>query len=244
MTVAAPTLFHRAQMSQEMRVSGGHTLRDCNEILMVLEFLEHDLQAIQTRVKNSPIKMFPIGDVKTYMVQLLKGLSAMHQRGILHRDLKSANLLISSDGVLKIADFGLSRLSAKLGETNEILTPQVCTLWYRPPELLLAGCAPSFCRVPSGARSVLQQRRGISSGLATSQSTSKKATLNPSRKATQICTVLETKHRRLNSCGGSAQQCPLCAGASSVLCRRILFRGHSSLPESESSVLQTICQRF
>jgi serine/threonine protein kinase len=107
---------------------------------MVLEYLEHDLQGIQQRIKQSPTKVFKIGDVKAYMLQLLKGLSAMHQKGILHRDLKAANLLVSKSGVLKIADFGLSRLSAKLGEAGGVLTPQVCTLWYRAPELLLAGC--------------------------------------------------------------------------------------------------------
>lgn len=122
------------------RPAGGTTLSNCNEILMVLEYLEHDLQGIQQRIKQSPTKVFKIGDVKTYMLQLLKGLSAMHQKGILHRDLKAANLLVSKRGVLKIADFGLSRLSAKLGEAGGVLTPQVCTLWYRAPELLLAGC--------------------------------------------------------------------------------------------------------
>jgi serine/threonine protein kinase len=108
---------------------------------MVLEFLEHDLQGIHHRIKEGPGKLLKIGDVKQYMLQLMRGLSAMHIRGFLHRDLKCANLLVSRTGVLKIADFGLSRQGARPGEQKGELTPQVCTLWYRPPELLLAGCA-------------------------------------------------------------------------------------------------------
>ena len=115
----------------------------CNEVLMVLEYAEHDLQGVHQRVKDGPGRVFRIADVKTYMAQLMRGLSAMHHKGILHRDLKSANLLITREGVLKIADFGLSRQTVRAGQQGGELTPQVCTLWYRPPELLLAGCGAS-----------------------------------------------------------------------------------------------------
>lgn len=58
----------------------------------------------------------------------------MHDLWILHRDLKTSNLLLSHRGVLKIADFGLAR---EFGEPLKPYTSVVVTLWYRAPELLL-----------------------------------------------------------------------------------------------------------
>ena len=43
------------------------------------------------------------------MIQLLRGVAHLHDNWIIHRDLKTSNLLLSHKGVLKIADFGLAR---------------------------------------------------------------------------------------------------------------------------------------
>lgn len=73
------------------------------------------------------------------MKQLLAGLDYMHKKCVIHRDIKGANVLISNDGVAKLADFGLARVFKKPlpGQARPLLTPKVCTLWYRAPELLL-----------------------------------------------------------------------------------------------------------
>jgi cyclin-dependent kinase 12/13 len=71
------------------------------------------------------------------MKQLLLGLKHCHENGILHRDIKTSNLLLSKDGILKIADFGLAT-SFDPARTQP-MTSQVITLWYRPPELLLGA---------------------------------------------------------------------------------------------------------
>ncbi|KAG7940884.1 hypothetical protein I3843_16G008300 [Carya illinoinensis] len=73
--------------------------------------------------------------VKCYMHQLLSGLQHCHDNGILHRDIKGANLLIDKNGMLKIADFGLANYYTR----NRRLTNRVVTLWYRAPELLLGA---------------------------------------------------------------------------------------------------------
>ena len=71
------------------------------------------------------------------MKQLLSGIEHCHNNGVLHRDIKTSNLLVSSDGILKIADFGLA--TSYDPENVRPMTSQVITLWYRPPELLLGA---------------------------------------------------------------------------------------------------------
>eukprot|EP00735_Rhodelphis_limneticus_P015373 TRINITY_DN9605_c0_g1::TRINITY_DN9605_c0_g1_i1::g.12177::m.12177 TRINITY_DN9605_c0_g1::TRINITY_DN9605_c0_g1_i1::g.12177 ORF type:complete len:526 (+),score=36.08,sp/Q5JK68/CDKC2_ORYSJ/49.22/1e-137,Pkinase/PF00069.20/2e-74,Pkinase_Tyr/PF07714.12/4.2e-35,Kinase-like/PF14531.1/15,Kinase-like/PF14531.1/0.0011,APH/PF01636.18/0.0042,Kdo/PF06293.9/0.15 TRINITY_DN9605_c0_g1_i1:138-1715(+) len=101
-----------------------------SHIYMVFEYIDHDL----TGLLESPDIRFTEPQIKCYMRQLLKGLHFLHSNSILHRDLKTSNLLISNDGTLKLADFGLARTGNAAQLTNRVIT-----IWYRPPELLLGA---------------------------------------------------------------------------------------------------------
>lgn len=104
-----------------------------DKTFLVMEFVEHDMKSLMDHMSRSN-KSFKLGEVKTLMQQLLAGMDHLHNLWILHRDLKSSNLLLNHKAVLKIADFGLAR---EYGEPLKSYTPIVVTLWYRSPELLL-----------------------------------------------------------------------------------------------------------
>ncbi|KAL7417346.1 kinase-like domain-containing protein [Mrakia frigida] len=105
-------------------------------INLVLEFCQTDLEYL---IKNKTLLFLP-GDVKSWMQMTLRGLEFCHRNGVLHRDLKPNNLFITSEGVLKVADFGLAR---EFGDGSMKMTPEVITTWYRPPELLFGARAYS-----------------------------------------------------------------------------------------------------
>ena len=83
---------------------------------------------------------------KQYIVwQSLKALKYMHTAKLLHRDMKPSNLLLNSDCLMKVADFGLARSMHDLDEgysaeqSQHQMTDYVATRWYRAPEILLGS---------------------------------------------------------------------------------------------------------
>lgn len=102
-------------------------------VFIVMEFLEHDLKALM-EVMRSRSTTFLQSEVKTVMVQLLSAVRHLHDNWIIHRDLKTSNLLMNNRGMIKVADFGLAR---RFGSPMAPMTQLVVTLWYRAPELLL-----------------------------------------------------------------------------------------------------------
>lgn len=101
-----------------------------DKIYIAMDYVEHDLKSLMEVMKQP----FLVGEVKTLMLQLLRAVAHLHDNWILHRDLKTSNLLLSHKGILKVGDFGLAR---EYGSPLKHYTPIVVTLWYRAPELLL-----------------------------------------------------------------------------------------------------------
>ncbi|XP_078441199.1 putative serine/threonine-protein kinase At1g54610 [Wolffia australiana] len=112
--------------------------RVSSSLYLVFEYMEHDLAGLLC----SPDFSFSLPLIKGFMKQLLAGLDHCHSRGVMHRDVKGANLLVNNAGVLKIADFGLAQ-RRRPGDRRP-MTTRVVTLWYRPPELLLGATSYGY----------------------------------------------------------------------------------------------------
>ncbi|KAK9063498.1 hypothetical protein SSX86_017368 [Deinandra increscens subsp. villosa] len=119
--------FHHPSIVDVKEVVVGSNL---DSIFMVMEYMEHDLKALMETMKQP----FSQSEVKCLMLQLFEGTKYLHDNWVLHRDLKTSNLLLNNRGELKICDFGLSR---QYGSPLKPYTHLVVTLWYRAPELLL-----------------------------------------------------------------------------------------------------------
>lgn len=106
-----------------------------DRIYIVMDYVEHDMKSLMDTMKHKKQTFLP-GEVKCLLSQLLLAVGHLHDNWILHRDLKTSNLLLSHKGILKVGDFGLAR---EYGSPLKPYTSVVVTLWYRAPELLL-GC--------------------------------------------------------------------------------------------------------
>ncbi|KAE8134939.1 kinase-like domain-containing protein [Aspergillus pseudotamarii] len=103
-----------------------------DDVFLVMDFLEHDLKTLLDDMREP----FLPSEIKTLLSQVLSGLDFLHSQWIMHRDLKTSNLLMNNRGEIKIADFGMARY---YGDPPPKLTQLVVTLWYRSPELLLGA---------------------------------------------------------------------------------------------------------
>jgi len=112
------------------------------EVLSSLSSLNQSKISIVTELCDKDLyylihKRSPLGRefYKDMLHQMLLALQYIHSINIIHRDIKSSNFLITSEGVIKLADFGLAKHMQ-----NELAphTPVVVTLAYRAPELLLS----------------------------------------------------------------------------------------------------------
>lgn len=128
--------------------------RDTSEaaLYLILDYHPHDLAGALATLNGAPL---PEAAAKGYVQQMLAGVAACHAAGVIHRDLKCSNLLLSDTGHLVLGDLGLAacleaphsdgcRARGTASVIGAPLTCRVITLWYRPPELLLGATKYGF----------------------------------------------------------------------------------------------------
>ncbi|EKX45879.1 hypothetical protein GUITHDRAFT_159664 [Guillardia theta CCMP2712] len=102
-----------------------------DEILhIVMEWAEHG--TLSDRIKSEEGKVMKEIQIWKWTLQITVGLNHMHEKKVLHRDLKSANVFITANGDAKIGDLGVSRM---LNNTQEMAHTMVGTPYYLSPEL-------------------------------------------------------------------------------------------------------------
>jgi eukaryotic-like serine/threonine-protein kinase len=104
-----------------------------NELVMMMEFV--DGLTLQQLARQAPL---PLEQVVDYMHQVLAALSFAHNRGVVHRDVKPANIMITPNGIAKLTDFGIAKSKIQ----DELTRPgtTVGSLYYMSPEQARGGC--------------------------------------------------------------------------------------------------------
>ena len=100
---------------------------------IILEYCENG--SLHSISKN--FGKFPENLVSLYMAQILHGLLYLHEQGVIHRDIKGANILTTKQGLVKLADFGVATKTTTLHESTVVGTPY----WMAPEVIELSGAS-------------------------------------------------------------------------------------------------------
>jgi serine/threonine protein kinase len=112
------------------------TIHDIDEAdgkrFLVLEFIQGGTLKSKLRKLRGEEKELPIDEVVKYGIQIADGLASAHHAGIIHRDVKSDNAMLTKEGNVKLADFGLAKLQNTAQLTRAGST--IGTAAYMSPE--------------------------------------------------------------------------------------------------------------
>ncbi|EKG21879.1 hypothetical protein MPH_00799 [Macrophomina phaseolina MS6] len=106
-------------------------VKDTQSLYIILEYCENG--SLHSICKN--FGKFPENLVAIYMSQVLHGLLYLHEQGVIHRDIKGANILTTKEGLVKLADFGVATKTAGLNDSSVVGTPY----WMAPEVIELSG---------------------------------------------------------------------------------------------------------
>lgn len=116
------------------------SLKTKTHLHIILEYVENG--SLANIIKPNKFGPFPESLVAVYIAQVLEGLVYLHEQGVIHRDIKGANILTTKEGLVKLADFGVA---TKLNEADLNTHSVVGTPYWMAPEVIeMSGvCAAS-----------------------------------------------------------------------------------------------------
>jgi len=106
-----------------------HEIDQTEDGQLFISMAYYDGQTLNKKIKEKPLSVDKATDIA---IQIAQGLTKAHEKEIIHRDIKPANIMLTNDGVIKILDFGLAKLSTQTKLTREGST--VGTIAYMSPE--------------------------------------------------------------------------------------------------------------
>ncbi|UCF05462.1 MAG: serine/threonine-protein kinase [bacterium] len=130
---AAKTRFLRearaASALDHPNVSTIYEIDETEEGQFFIAMAYYEGEALKERISRGPL---PLDDAVNITIRIAQGLSAAHKKDIVHRDIKAANIFLTSSGLVKILDFGLAKLSG----VTQLTLPEstLGTVSYMSPE--------------------------------------------------------------------------------------------------------------
>jgi len=127
-------------------IASDHTVQiydvgaDHDQPWIAMEFI--DGESLRQRISRDSLEP---AEARRILIQILRGLTAIHEGGIVHRDLKPENILIGRDGIVRIADFGIAHVDNQVGLTTTGAT--FGTAAYMSPEQGLGESVTAACDI-------------------------------------------------------------------------------------------------
>jgi hypothetical protein len=128
---------HEAQSASALDHGNICTIHEIDETpdhRLFLAMAFYDGETLKKRIERGPL---PVDGALDVAIQIAQGLSRAHQTSLVHRDVKPANVMITAEGLVKIVDFGLAKLSGDAGMTRTGTT--LGTIAYMSPEQARGG---------------------------------------------------------------------------------------------------------
>lgn len=129
---AKERFIHEAQAASALdhnNICTIHEIDETDDGQMFIAMAGYEGVTLKKRIEKGPLKLEQVLDIT---IQVSEGLNKAHWKGIVHRDMKPANIFLTDDGVAKILDFGLAKLAGRTKLTKTGTT--IGTVAYMSPE--------------------------------------------------------------------------------------------------------------